>query len=59
MSLSGDREIMSLSFKQLTIYIALLAIGGGAGIVGSRYLPELQQGLVAADPPKVPVKYFD
>ena len=46
---------MSLSFKQLTIYIALLAIGGGAGIVGSRYLPELQQGLVAADPPAVPV----
>ncbi|MBD2123187.1 HhoA/HhoB/HtrA family serine endopeptidase [Trichocoleus sp. FACHB-262] len=29
---------MSLSFKQLTIYLALLAIGGGAGAWGNRYL---------------------
>ncbi|MBW4486711.1 MAG: trypsin-like peptidase domain-containing protein [Trichocoleus desertorum ATA4-8-CV12] len=29
---------MSLSFKQLTIYLALLAIGGGAGAWGTRYL---------------------
>ena len=31
---------MSLSFKQLMTYLALLAIGGGAGLWGSRYLPE-------------------
>lgn len=30
---------MSLSFKQLMTYLALLAIGGGAGLWGSRYLP--------------------
>ena len=29
---------MSLSFKQLTIYLALLAIGGGAGAWGTRHL---------------------
>lgn len=28
---------MSLSLKQLTTYVTLLAIGGGAGFVGSRY----------------------
>ncbi|MBC6481559.1 MAG: hypothetical protein GDA56_31200 [Hormoscilla sp. GM7CHS1pb] len=29
---------MSLSFKQLTIYLSLLTIGSGAGLLGSRYL---------------------
>lgn len=29
---------MSLSLKQLTLYLTLLAIGGGAGVLGSRYL---------------------
>lgn len=37
MSLPISVESMSLSFKQLTIYLALLAIGGGAGAWGSRY----------------------
>lgn len=31
---------MSLSFKQLTIYLSLLTIGGTAGLFGSRYLSE-------------------
>jgi len=34
---------MSLSLKQLTVCAALLAIGGGAGFLGSRYLSEAQQ----------------
>ncbi|AFY49621.1 trypsin-like serine protease with C-terminal PDZ domain [Nostoc sp. PCC 7524] len=29
---------MNLSLKQLAVYLSLLAIGGGAGLVGSRYL---------------------
>lgn len=29
---------MSLSFKQLTLYLTLLSLGGGAGILGNRYL---------------------
>lgn len=29
---------MNLSFKQLATYVALLAVGGGAGVVGSQYL---------------------
>lgn len=29
---------MSLSFKQLTTYVSLLIIGGGAGLLGSQYL---------------------
>lgn len=29
---------MSLSFKQLTIYLSLLTVGGSAGLFGSRYL---------------------
>lgn len=29
---------MSLSLKQLTLYLSLLAIGGGVGMIGSRYL---------------------
>lgn len=31
---------MSLSFKQLTLYLALLSVGGGAGWWGHRYLEE-------------------
>ncbi len=31
---------MSLSFKQLTLYLALLGVGGGAGWWGHRYLEE-------------------
>ncbi len=30
---------MSLSFKQLALYLTLLAIGGGAGWLGGRYFP--------------------
>ncbi|ARV63308.1 serine protease [Nostocales cyanobacterium HT-58-2] len=30
---------MKLSLKQLVIYLSLLTIGGGAGLIGSRYLP--------------------
>ena len=30
---------MSLSLKQLVLSLTLLAIGGGAGLLGSRYLP--------------------
>ena len=30
--------IMKLSLKQLAVYISLLLIGGGAGLLGSRYL---------------------
>ncbi|HEY9861194.1 MAG TPA: trypsin-like peptidase domain-containing protein, partial [Candidatus Obscuribacterales bacterium] len=37
-SLPISVETMSLSFKQLTIYLALLAIGGGAGAWGTRHL---------------------
>ncbi|HEY9806257.1 MAG TPA: hypothetical protein V6D04_06790, partial [Candidatus Obscuribacterales bacterium] len=45
MSLPISVESMSLSFKQLTIYLALLAIGGGAGVWGSRYFtPESTSG---------------
>ena len=29
---------MTLSFKQLTIYLSLFCIGGGAGLLGSRYM---------------------
>ena len=29
---------MSFSFKQLTLYLTLLSLGGGAGILGTRYL---------------------
>ena len=29
---------MNISLKQLTVYLSLVAIGGGAGLLGSRYL---------------------
>jgi Do/DeqQ family serine protease len=37
---------MSLSLKQLTLYLTLLGLGGGAGVLGSRYLmaePQMTQ----------------
>ncbi|MGB7444142.1 MAG: HhoA/HhoB/HtrA family serine endopeptidase [Coleofasciculaceae cyanobacterium] len=34
---------MSLSLKQLTVYLTLLGLGSGAGVLGSRYLMEEQQ----------------
>ncbi|MEW6493223.1 MAG: HhoA/HhoB/HtrA family serine endopeptidase [Cyanobacteriota bacterium] len=43
---------MSLSLKQLTLYLTLLGLGGGAGVLGSRYLMEEQQ--VARPPEAVP-----
>ena len=43
---------MSLSLKQLTLYLTLLGIGGGAGVLGSRYLMAEQQ--VASSPEAIP-----
>ncbi len=43
---------MSLSLKQLTVYLTLLGLGSGAGILGSRYLMAQQQ--VASQPEVVP-----
>jgi Do/DeqQ family serine protease len=43
---------MSLSLKHLTLYLTLLGIGGGAGVMGSRYLMAEQQ--VASRPEAVP-----
>ena len=43
---------MSLSLKQLTLYLTLLGIGGGAGVLGSRYLMAEQQ--VVESPQAVP-----
>jgi len=43
---------MSLSLKQLTVYLTLLGLGGGAGVLGSRYLMAEQQ--VASQPEAVP-----
>jgi S1-C subfamily serine protease len=40
---------MSLSLKQLTVYLTLLGLGGGAGALGSRYLMAEQQD---AKPPE-------
>ncbi|HBB32964.1 MAG TPA: serine protease [Cyanobacteria bacterium UBA8803] len=34
---------MSLSLKQLTVYLTLLGLGGGAGVLGSRYLMAEEQ----------------
>ncbi|NEO48545.1 MAG: serine protease, partial [Moorea sp. SIO4A3] len=34
---------MSLSLKQLTVYLTLLGLGGGAGVLGSRYLMAEQE----------------
>jgi len=41
---------MSLSLKQLTVYLTLLGLGSGAGILGSRYLTAEQS---EAKPPEV------
>jgi len=37
---------MNLSFKQLATYVSLLAIGSGAGMVGSHYLSKQQKPAV-------------
>ena len=36
---------MSLSLKQLTVYLTLLGLGSGAGVLGSRYLMAEQQAV--------------
>jgi Do/DeqQ family serine protease len=41
---------MSLSLKQLTVYLTLLGLGCGAGVLGSRYLMAEQQPI--ANPPE-------
>ncbi len=38
-------KTMSLSLKQLTVYLTLLGLGGGAGVLGSRYLMAEPQGV--------------
>ncbi len=43
---------MSLSLKQLTVYLTLLGLGGGAGVLGGRYLMAQQQ--VTSPPEAVP-----
>lgn len=43
---------MSLSLKQLTLYLTLLGLGSGAGVLGSRYLMAQPQ---AAAPEAVPI----
>ena len=43
---------MSLSLKQLTLYLTLLGLGSGAGVLGSRYLTAQPQ---AAAPEAVPI----
>jgi S1-C subfamily serine protease len=43
---------MSLSLKQLTVYLTLLGLGGGAGVLGSRYLMAEQS--VESPPEAVP-----
>lgn len=45
---------MSLPVKQLTAYMALLAIGGGAGLFGSRYI-KAQDADTSKRPQAVPV----
>ena len=53
---------MNISLKQLTVYLSLVAIGGGAGLLGSRYLlpahrsfPELRNVTVSLPPQTAPV----
>ncbi|NEP02505.1 MAG: PDZ domain-containing protein [Symploca sp. SIO2E9] len=43
---------MSLSLKRLTLYLTLLGLGGGAGMLGSRYLIPEQQ--VVSPPEAIP-----
>lgn len=43
---------MDLSFRQLTVYLALLSIGGGTGLLGGRYL---HTNHLATNSPAVPV----
>ena len=51
---------MNISLKQLTVYLSLVVIGGGAGLLGSRYLlpphrsfPELKNVTVSLPPQTV------
>lgn len=44
---------MNLSLKQLATYVSLLAIGSGAGVVGSQFLPRQQVEPTPADVPTV------
>ncbi|EDZ93880.1 2-alkenal reductase [Limnospira maxima CS-328] len=37
-SIRSEYLNMDLSFRQLTVYLALLSIGGGTGLIGGRYL---------------------
>ncbi len=46
-------KTMSLSLKQLTVYLTLLGLGSGAGVLASRYLTAEQS--VAKPPDAVPV----
>jgi S1-C subfamily serine protease len=49
------RGRMSLSLKQVSVYVVLLALGGGAGIVGSRYLIEKPETSAIQQPqPAIP-----
>ncbi|MCL6435826.1 MAG: trypsin-like peptidase domain-containing protein [Leptolyngbyaceae cyanobacterium HOT.MB2.61] len=44
---------MNLSFKQLATYVALLAVGGGAGVLGSQYFLSEQRGANYSNIPTV------
>lgn len=47
---------MKLSFKQLAVYVALLAVGSGAGIAGSQYWLKQQQQEALTEAPVAPLK---
>jgi S1-C subfamily serine protease len=47
---------MKLSFKQLAIYVALLAIGSSAGLAGSQYWLKQQQEGALSEAPVAPLK---
>lgn len=51
--MSINRPTMNVPLKQLATYVSLLAIGGGAGLIGSQYL--LGQGRTLSLTPTVPV----
>lgn len=44
---------MSVSFKQLATYVSLLAIGGGAGLLGSQYLGQERTRLGQSQVPPI------
>lgn len=45
---------MSISIKQLSVYVALLAVGSGVGLWGSRYLNQSLTTQTTQNPPVVP-----